>query len=111
MQRRRKEEANERENEIDEMRQRGGSLKANTHIAARENDYQRQHIKRTLSPEVHAEASTHPQRSDPYKDKSPSRSYKQVMKEKLLNEEEVKVYKQIAEEQSRQVRASSPPHS
>ena len=93
------------------MRQRGGSLKANTHIAARENDYQRQHIKRTLSPEVMLEASTHTQRSDPYKDKSPSRGYKQVMKEKLLNEEEAKVYKQIAEEQSRQVGSRSHPHA
>lgn len=93
------------------MRQRGGSLKANTHIAARENDYQRQHIKRTLSPEVSQVKGTHAQRSDPYKDKSPSRGYKQVMKEKLLNEEEAKVYKQIAEEQSRQVDSLSHPHA
>ena len=34
------------------MRQRSGSGKANTRIADRESDYQRQHMKRMLSPEV-----------------------------------------------------------
>ena len=41
-----------RENEIEEMRQRSGSGKANTRIVDRESDYQRQHMKRMLSPEV-----------------------------------------------------------
>ena len=50
--RRRKEEADERENEMDEMRQRGGSLKGVTRIVDRENEYQRQHRKYLLSPEV-----------------------------------------------------------
>lgn len=50
--RRRKEEADERENEMDEMRQRGGSLKGVTRVADRENEYQRQHRKYVLSPEV-----------------------------------------------------------
>lgn len=50
--RRRKEEADERENEMDEMRQRGGSLKGVTRVADRENEYQRQHRKYLLSPEV-----------------------------------------------------------
>lgn len=34
------------------MRLQGGSMKVNTRIADRENDYQRQHRKRTMSPEV-----------------------------------------------------------
>ena len=34
------------------MRQRSGSGKANTRIVDRESDYQRQHVKRMLSPEV-----------------------------------------------------------
>ena len=34
------------------MRQRGGSGLVNTRIADRESDYQRQRIKRMLSPEV-----------------------------------------------------------
>ncbi|KAK8826053.1 hypothetical protein WA556_003782 [Blastocystis sp. ATCC 50177/Nand II] len=89
IQRRRKEEADARENEMDEMRLQGGSMKVNTRIADRENDYQRQHRKRTMSPE----------RSDPYKEGAPSRGYKEVMKEKLLKEEEADVYKQIVEKE------------
>lgn len=34
------------------MRQRGGSLKGVTRVADRENEYQRQHRKYLLSPEV-----------------------------------------------------------
>lgn len=37
---------------MDEMRQRGGSLKGVTRVADRENEYQRQHRKYLLSPEV-----------------------------------------------------------
>lgn len=37
---------------MDEMRQRGGSLKGVTRIVDRENEYQRQHRKYLLSPEV-----------------------------------------------------------
>ena len=71
----------------------------NTRIADRESDYQRQRIKRMLSPEVTLPFSPHAQRSDPYKDSEPVRGYKEVMKEKLLDEEESRVYKQILEKQ------------
>ena len=81
------------------MRQRGGSGLGNTRIADRESDYQRQRIKRMLSPEVTLPFSPHAQRSDPYKDSEPVRGYKEVMKEKLLDEEESRVYKQILEKQ------------
>ena len=64
----------------------------NTRIADRESDYQRQRIKRMLSPEVTLPFSPHAQRSDPYKDSEPVRGYKEVMKEKLLDEEESRVY-------------------
>lgn len=37
---------------MEDMRQRGGSGLVNTRIADRESDYQRQRIKRMLSPEV-----------------------------------------------------------
>lgn len=50
--RRRKEEADERENEMDEMRQRGGSMKGVTRVADRENEYQSRHRQYLLSPEV-----------------------------------------------------------
>lgn len=78
----------------------------NTRIADRESDYQRQRIKRMLSPEVTLPRSTHTQRSDPYKDSEPVRGYKEVMKEKLLDEEESRVYKQILEKQQEEERQS-----
>ena len=57
----------------------------NTRIADRESDYQRQRIKRMLSPEVTLPFSPHAQRSDPYKDSEPVRGYKEVMKELPLD--------------------------
>ena len=70
---------------MEDMRQRGGSGLVNTRIADRESDYQRQRIKRMLSPEVTLPFSPHAQRSDPYKDSEPVRGYKEVMKELPLD--------------------------
>ena len=100
---------------MDEMRLQGGAMKVNTRIADRENDYQRQHRQRTMSPEVGLRRADEEKMSDPYKESAPSRGYKEVMKEKLLKEEEADVYKQIVEnekeEQERQVPAPPRPHA
>ena len=82
------------------MRQRGGSLKGVTRIVDRENEYQRQHRKYLLSPEVDLlDCIIILQRNDPFQEDGEGRTYKEIMKNKYLDEEEEKVYKQIAEKQ------------
>ena len=41
----------------------------------------------------------HSQRSDPFHGNTSGRSYKEIMKEKALDDEEAKVYQQILEKQ------------
>ncbi|CBK21587.2 uncharacterized protein [Blastocystis hominis] len=103
--RRRMEEAMAQQNEVEKMRQEGGSLKGVYKLSERENDAQRQLRKYKMSPE----------RSDPFRGDGTGRGYKEIMKEKELDDEEAKVYQQILEKQraydeARAVRALHPHH-
>ncbi|KAK8802056.1 hypothetical protein WA158_006451 [Blastocystis sp. Blastoise] len=86
-----KEKAAQREEEIQEMKEKGtggGDLR----VSNTKNEYLNYRQQLVLSPS----------RSDVFDGKTPTRSYKTIMKEKMLDEEEKRIQKQIEEKEEQE---------